>query len=289
MSQNPALYQAIDLKIYASTEWLADNKKKYRTVFEVEECTYVYCEFSFYNLKFKEADWNLNLKVVCIDNENNELCNLNCDRIVSQDDNIIYVREGWGTKNKGTFWKPGIYKWQAHIDGTIIIERPFYIQSFGKANDLAEPYFKMESLKLYEGPDANVKLHDRTYYSVFNFNYTRYVWVELNAKNLIKDVNYWACELTFNFRTSNHLLKGSITKLFFVYPQDNEFSVTIGWGSDKVGTWGKDDYIVDVLFMDQLLVTKVFTIGDDYVEATTEDFLLPESFGDFEIETLKDS
>ena len=62
-----------------------------------------------------------------------------------------------------------------------------YIQSFGKANDLAEPYFKMESLKLYEGPDANVKLHDRTYYSVFNFNYTRYVWVELNAKNLIKD------------------------------------------------------------------------------------------------------
>jgi SpoVK/Ycf46/Vps4 family AAA+-type ATPase len=289
MSQNPALYQAIDLKIYASTEWLADNKKKYRTVFEVEECTYVYCEFSFYNLKFKEADWNLNLKIVCIDNENNELCNLNCDRIVSQDDNIIYVREGWGTKNKGTFWKPGIYKWQAHIDGTIIIERPFYIQSFGKANDLAEPYFKMESLKLYEGPDANVKLHDRTYYSVFNFNYTRYVWVELNAKNLIKDVNYWACELTFNFRTSNHLLKGSITKLFFVYPQDNEFSVTIGWGSDKVGTWGKDDYIVDVLFMDQLLVTKVFTIGDDYVEATTEDFLLPESFGDFEIETLKDS
>jgi len=289
MSENKASYQAIDLKIYASTEWLADNKKKYRTVFEVEECTYVYCEFSFFNLKFKEYDWNLNLKIVCIDNENNELCNLNCDRIVSMDENISFVREGWGTKNKGTFWKPGTYKWQAVIDGAVVLEKPFYIQNFGKPSKTAEPYFKIQGIKLYEGPDANVKINDRTYYSVFNFNYTRYVWVELNAKNLIKDVNYWTCELTFNFRTSNHLLKGSISKLFFVYPQDNEFSVTIGWGSDKVGTWGKDDYIVDVLFMDQLLVSKVFTIGDDYVEATSEDFLLPSTFKDFTVESRNDN
>jgi len=275
MSENKTLFQAIDLKVYASTEWLADNKKKYRTVFEVEECTYVYCEFSLYNLKFKELDWNLNLKIVCLDNENTELCNLNCDRIVSSEDNIIYVREGWGTKNKGSFWKPGTYKWQAIIDDIVVIEKAFYIQNFGKVTNSSEPYFKLDNLKLYEGPDANVKINDRTYYSVFNFNYTRYVWVELNARNLIKDVNYWTCELTFNFRTSNHLLKGSITKLFFVYPQDNEFSVTVGWGSDKVGTWGKDDYILDILFMDQLLVSKVFTIGDDYVEATKEDFMVP--------------
>jgi SpoVK/Ycf46/Vps4 family AAA+-type ATPase len=143
----------------------------------------------------------------------------------------------------------------------------------------------MDSIKLYEGPDANVKISDRTYYSVFNFSYTRYVWVELNAKNLIKDVNYWTCELTFNFRTSNHLLKGSITKLFFVYPQDNEFSVTVGWGSDKVGTWAKDSYIVDILFMDQLLVSKVFSIGDDYLEAKKEDFAINQHFEELELDT----
>ncbi len=286
MAQKNALYIPIDLKIYSSTEWLADNKKKYRTVFEAEECTYVYCEFSCYNLKFKEQDWDLKLHIVCIDSENKQLCNLNCDRLVSLDDNIVYVREGWGTKNKGLFWKPGVYKWQAFVEDKLIFERPFYIHSFGTTQASGEPYFKIDSLKLYEGPDANVKLNDRTYYSVFNFNYTRYVWVELNAKNLIKDVNYWACELTFNFRTSNHLLKGSITKLFFVYPQDNEFSVTIGWGSDKVGTWGKDDYIVEVLFMDKLLVSKVFTIGDDYQEATTEDFQLNNPVYDLDTEPL---
>ena len=38
-----------DLKIYASTEWLADNKKKYRQVFDRHETTYIYAELSFYN------------------------------------------------------------------------------------------------------------------------------------------------------------------------------------------------------------------------------------------------
>jgi hypothetical protein len=96
------------------------------------------------------------------------------------------VREGWGTKNKGSFWKPGIYRWQAHIDGNVVSEKTFYIQNFGRVATTGYPYFKMDSIKLYEGPDANVKISDRTYYSVFNFSYTRYVWVELNAKNLIK-------------------------------------------------------------------------------------------------------
>ncbi|MCB9252540.1 MAG: AAA family ATPase [Flavobacteriales bacterium] len=279
MSPNKALYKEIDLKVYASTEWLADNKKKYRSVFELGECTYIYCEFSFINLKFLDKDWDLNLRIVCLDNENNEICNLNCDRIVSKNESVVYVREGWGTKNKGTFWKTGIFKWQAIVDEKLILEKQFYIQNFGAVEHSGAPYFEVETIKLYEGPDANVKINDRNYYSVFNYNYTRYVWVEFNAKNLIKDVNYWTCELTFNFRTSNQLLKGSITKLFFVYPQDNEFSITIGWGSDKVGTWGRDIYSIDVLFMDKLLFTKEFEIGDDYMDATEEDFKV-ENFRD---------
>ena len=41
-----------ELKVYASTEWLADNKKKYRQVFDRYETTYVYAELSFYNKHF---------------------------------------------------------------------------------------------------------------------------------------------------------------------------------------------------------------------------------------------
>ena len=41
-----------ELKIYASTEWLADNKKKYRQVFDRHVTTYIYAELSFYNKHF---------------------------------------------------------------------------------------------------------------------------------------------------------------------------------------------------------------------------------------------
>ena len=49
----PQKYKFKDLKVYASTEWLADNKKKYRQVFDRFETTYVYAELSFFNKYFE--------------------------------------------------------------------------------------------------------------------------------------------------------------------------------------------------------------------------------------------
>ena len=42
-------YKFRELKVYSSTEWLADNNKKYRQVFDRYETSYIYAEFSFYN------------------------------------------------------------------------------------------------------------------------------------------------------------------------------------------------------------------------------------------------
>ncbi len=267
-----------NIKIYGSTEWLAENKKKYRSVFDESESSYVYCEFSFFNLNFKKKDWNLNLHLKCIDQDKKEICDLNCEREISQNNHTVYIREGWGTRTAGGYWKKGVYKWEAWIDNEMVAEKHFYIQEFGPLKEHStKPYFDLQNIKLYEGPDANVNIENRKYYSTFNINYTRYVWVEFNALNLIDNVQYWTCELTFNFRTSSNLLKGSISKLFFVYPQDKEFSITIGWGSDNVGTWMKDAYYVDILFMDKLIATKSFKVGDDYIEAKDADFQISKS------------
>ena len=58
-------YKFLDLKCYASTEWLAEGKKKYRRVFESAELTYVYTEFSFYNKLFDESDWDVKVNLKC--------------------------------------------------------------------------------------------------------------------------------------------------------------------------------------------------------------------------------
>lgn len=260
-----------NMKVYGSTEWLADNKKKYRSVFDKAECTYIYTEFSFFNLNFKKKDWNLKLKLICLDQNNTEICSLNCDRSVSANHNLIYVREGWGTHSIGTYWSAGTYKWIAIVDNEQIAEKNFYIQDVGAVTADNNPYFELNSIKFYEGPFDNVKQSKRSYFQQFAEADTRYVWAEISGTNKVENINFWSCEFVFNFLTDTNLLKGSVSKLIFVYEQDNEFTLTVGWGADKPGSWTKGKYFLDILFMDQLVEQFGFDIGDDFEEfAVTE-------------------
>ena len=69
---NTTQFKFRDIKTYSSIEWLANNTKKYRTVFEEMEVAYVYCEVSLYNKRFDEEAWSLSLRMRCIDEKNNE-------------------------------------------------------------------------------------------------------------------------------------------------------------------------------------------------------------------------
>ena len=262
-----------EMKTYASTEWLAYNSKKYRSVFDQQEAAYVYCEFSFFNKKFDESDWDVKLNIKCISSSDEEVCDLNCDRPVDKNENIIFVREGWGVKNPGTYWKPGEYRWEAYIDGKLVSSTPFFIESQGLIRNGLNPYFKLEGVKLYEGPDANLDEKERKYYIGFNALNTRYIWVQVNMKNLVRKSTDWACELLFNFKTESGYQKGSIKKLIFVNPKEDFYSTTIGWGADMVGTWGRGQYRVEVVFMDTLIASMPFEVGDDYIPAEEDDFL----------------
>lgn len=263
-----------NMKVYGSTEWLADNKKKYRTVFDKNNCTYIYTEFSFFNLNFKKKDWDIKLSLVCLDQNNVEMCNLNCNRTISQNHNLIFIREGWGTHNLGAYWKPGTYKWQAIIDGDLVAEKNFYIQDVGRVTDVENPYFEIKSVQFYEGPFDNVKQSDRKYFDQFSENESRYIWAEITATNKVKNLNFWSCEFVFNFLTEGNLLKGSISKLLFVYEQDKEFKITVGWGADKPGSWNKGSYFLDIVFMDQLIQQMEFKIGNDFIEYSIEESLI---------------
>lgn len=268
----PDFYKVKDIKTYSSTEWLANNTKKYRSVFDEQEVAYIYCEFSFINKKFDDKPWDLKMQLKCFDSENNEVCDLNCDRTIEPKDHTVYIREGWGVKTPGQYWKVGSYRWEVIINGATIETKNFYVENQGLVRNSVNPYFKMETVKLYEGPDANIKPEDRKYYVVFNAISTRYIWVEVNCKNLSRKSKDLAIELIFNFRTSSGYLKGTVTKLLFIKPDDDTFTTTIGWGSDIIGTWGRGEYYAEVVFMDELVAQMPFEIGDDYVEATEDDF-----------------
>ncbi|MFT4827026.1 MAG: SpoVK/Ycf46/Vps4 family AAA+-type ATPase [Paracoccaceae bacterium] len=255
-----------NIKVYSSTEWLADNKKKYRSVFDKNESTYIYTEFSFFNLHFKKKEWDLKLELVCRDQSKNEVARLNCDRTISPNSNLIFIREGWGTYNKGGYWQSGTYTWEAWLDNELIAEKNFYLQEVGEVTALSNPYFDLDSIKFYEGPFDNVKEGKRVFFQQFSDQETRYIWAEITCKNKARDLNFWNCEMVFNFHTNSHLLKGSVSKLMFVYKQDDKFTLSVGWGADTPGSWMKGKYYLDIIFMDHLIKKEEFFIGKDFVE-----------------------
>ncbi len=258
-----------ELKVYGSTEWLADNKKKYRQVFDKHESSYIYAELSFFNKLFDEEDWDIEVELKCFSikkNTRKELCTLPFKRKVSKYDSIVYIREGWGNKKDGAFWKKGAYYWEAWMEGEKVATKHFYVEDSGGAWDVGtNPYLEVQSLKLYEGPYDDVNVDDRKYFKKFSGEETRYIYVEITLRNLNYNSN-WQCELFTKFYNDARELKGQVVRLHKVEKTDDLIYLTAGWGSNVKGSWRKDRYTAEMIFMDRLLAVIPFEVDEGFEE-----------------------
>jgi len=103
-------YKIRDRKVYASKEWLAENRKKYRQVFDRAETTYLYAELSFFNKRFDVSEWDFECVIKAFTKDDKEICDMKVHRRVSAEDQVVYIREGWGMDKNGAFWKKGTYR-----------------------------------------------------------------------------------------------------------------------------------------------------------------------------------
>jgi hypothetical protein len=290
-------YKFKALKTYSSTESFQGDNKNYRRVFENQETTYIYCELSFYNKLFDEEDWNAKISLkafsVSSDNKRTELCNLEMDRQVSKDENVVIVRNSWGMTTPGAFWKRGDYDWEAYIDGEFVGSHRFHIEDGGLVTNEHNPYFELKTIKMYEGPYDGVPIEQRKYLTQFSGTDTRYIFAELTIEN--KQNAYWFCEVFFNFYNDAGQMKGSTTNLVLVSPDQSEIWITSGWGSSTPGTWFDDKYKLEVVFMNTLSAVAPFTVGAETIEGNPQVFagdnfseLSPLSVGGDDNETLED-
>jgi SpoVK/Ycf46/Vps4 family AAA+-type ATPase len=269
-SADVRLWKFKELKIYASTEWMADNKKKYRQVFDRLETSYIYAEFSFQNKQFDLEDWEVNVELKCysVKKQRKEICSLPFRRKVSKYDPVGYIREGWGNKQEGVFWKKGAYYWEAWIEGEKVATKYFYIEDAGRALHRGDnPYCQITSLRMYEGPYDDTPEFERNYLKQFHGEETRYVYAEIMLKNLLI-TKQWQCELFIKFYNNARELKGQVIRLHKVEKGDEGVKITAGWGSNVKGSWREDLYSAEIVFMDQLLAVITFEVGDLMEEGT---------------------
>ena len=258
-----------ELKVYSSTEYLDENKKKYRQVFDASQTAYIYAELSFYNKMFDRENWEADMELKCyeIKHLKKQICNLSFKKKISKFDNVVYIREGWGNKKEGSFWKKGTYYWEAWIDGEKIAAKYFYVENPGKniASIEENPFLRLQSLRLYEGHYDDVMEEERVYMSAFSAEETRYIYAEILINNLHK-TDDWHCELFFKFYNESRELKGQVVRLQNVKRGEDYVKVTAGWGANTKGSWKNGHFSLEVVFMDKLLALIYFDVGDAFVQ-----------------------
>lgn len=263
--QMPVKYKFREIKVHASDEWMADGTKKYRQVYDRYETTHIRVELTFYNKLFDEEEWEANIVLKCFyvnGSSSRELCKLDQKRKILKDENVVYIRDSWGNPTPGAYWTKGNYVWEGYIDDVKIGEGKFYIEDVGISKPGENLFFDIDYIKLYEADAQGQSLQEKKYLTKFCSKDTRYVWGEFSFKNKTNS-DYYA-EVIFNFSNDAGQAKGRSSRLIYIQPNTAGQTYTLypAWGSDTAGTWKDDTYTMEVVFMDTLIATVPFRVGD---------------------------
>ena len=250
--------------------------KKYRQVFDASKIRYIYIELSLYNFMFDKEDWTVNVSFKAYDGANSVLCDKVITQNISKADDIAYIRYSWGNANAGTYWFKGAYRWEAWVDGVLLGSAYFYTVGEGEVTSEGNPYFKLTSIKLYEGPFEEIPYGQRNYLKVFKAVKTRYLWIEIEGDNLQNGKTAWQGEFFLRIRNITGDPIANITDFFTYNSTMDLIRFTRGWGGREPGSWYAGDYLLDVIFLEQLIGTIYFKAAD-YEEADPEPgkFYLP--------------
>jgi len=245
--------------------------KKYRRVFERAELNYLSVELTIYNKLFDEKDWSCEIKFVANlyvgEDKTEQICEKHETIEISKEENLFKYNYGWGSDDRGSFWKEGTYEWEAYIDGELISTTKFYVEDYGKVTSDDNPYMVAKSLKTYESPLGDLPETKRVYLKSFDVKNTRYIMGEFKFINNLEEE--WNCELFFNFYDDTGMLVGTGDSLIKVTPHIGAFedyTVTAGWGGDEPGIWIHDNYTLEVVFMDTTVAVIPFSVGDEDVK-----------------------
>lgn len=253
-------YKFNHLKVYGSVESFYKNVKSYRRVLDVSECTYVYGELSFYNKLFDERDWKCKTRLVCTDvSTGKQICDMSKDIDVKKEQNVVSVREGWGTPNTG-WWKKGKYKWDAYINDTYLSTAYFYVVDEGVVTADNNPYISISSIRLFESDVKGTPIKDRKYLKTFNKATARYINTEINLE-IHTDTRPLPLDFKFNFYNDAGQHKAFVEFFKEITGTRNTFTFDTGYGSSKGNYWFEDDYTIEIQFMNELIAVVPMKVG----------------------------
>ncbi len=257
-------YKFKELKIYSSNEWLADQKYKYRQVFDRHSTAFVYVELSFYNKYFDTEVWDASIVLKCfsLNSVKHELCHLAINKQINKFESVVIIQEGWGNKKEGSFWKKGTYYWEAWLGTEKLATKYFYLEDAGEPiTKIQNPFFDITSLRLYEGNEEDTNPDDRIYLKAFSVQESRMIHVDLEIKNNNLS-SQWHCELFFRFYNELHELKAQVSKMQSIKKDDEHVVFSASCGMPAKGLWRKGKLLLEVVFLDHIIAATTVEFKD---------------------------
>ncbi|MEZ4909146.1 MAG: AAA family ATPase [Saprospiraceae bacterium] len=269
------------LNTYTSPEWMAYERKKYRSVFLSKDVDYLYFEVALYNYMFGQENWNAQFQIICYKKQeglDQLMCDLKFDREIVRDQDVYILREGWGNAIKSRYWKKGDYYWEARINGESIGTKNFYIEELDKN---LENIISINDLNLSEGDEAGVYDSDPVYFHTFDSKKTRFIYVVLELQNKVSGNRSWWTELFLYFYSESKELKGVASKVVKVLDTDDKIQITLGWGTKMPGSWYQGIYSVEISMLEKHLATINFDVAEEFIEGEPEVYFPEDIDSDF--------
>lgn len=249
--------------------------RNFRKVFDRHEVNYISVCLQFHNKLFDEKSWEtqFTFKVFVMNGgeKGKELCNVSKEYSIPVEEPLITYDFGWGNEKYGDYWDKGYYMWEVYMDDDLVGTADFHVEDVGKVTAADNPYFKVVSLKTYEAPQGDIDEIERVYLKQFNKPETRYIMGELKILNKLEED--WLCELFFNFYDDTNLHVGQASSFGLITPNigaGEQFTISTGWGNEKGDTWFKDNYRLEVVFMDTVVAMIPFSVTDKAVERISD-------------------
>lgn len=262
-------YKINDLKIFAKDEWFNygnSPSRIYRTVFTRTELhdSGLFAELSFYNKLFDEEDWSCKVRYVVdklyqgSDEVNKHMIDDEFEHQVSKESPQELIGRG---KIGDGFWKDGEYIWKAYIDGVLVKETKFYIYNYPHPESPDNFFFELKNVSLFESSITDNQLGDKQKLIAFREDLTRFVYAQIEIRNKLPIE--WQCELFLHFEKDTGDRKSFITRC----QKMNTGTIiwTNGHGNENKNSWTKGKYELKIVFMDRLMATIPFEVGNYFV------------------------
>lgn len=264
-------FKLLNIHTYNQTELFVNNTKKYRQVFEKSDLTYIYADCEIYNKLVDKANWEAEITFTLFkfnSARKKELCSLSSKHTILAENPTHTFTESWGISNSSAaaqnWWTKGKYMWQITINNTLVGTHLFWIEDFGAIEDEYNPYFYVNSLKLFKAPTLqqglDSELYNTTFLKSFDWQETNFIFAHLYIGNLQSQAN-WMCEITFRFYNEHHFLKAEITEIQSIKEDEEKITFVVGCGSPDSQFWTVGNYLLEVLFMGIPISATTFSIS----------------------------